>query len=173
MLLFARSHITLCTDRVPREDGLRQERTAEEILKRLARQPGVVLADEVGMGKTFVALAVAASILLDRACKGTVIVMVPPSLRDKWPKDWAVFRDKCLQGQAARQFRHEQADSGVEFLRKLNEKPHLLFLTHGACIAPSPTGTPSWRSSSGPSRVAHLWRSSAITSQSSLPACYK
>jgi hypothetical protein len=124
----------LCTDRVPREDGLRQERTAEEILKRLARQPGVVLADEVGMGKTFVAMAVAASILLDRFGEGTVVVMVPPGLRDKWPKDWAVFCDKCLRGQAAQRFRERaaQADSGVEFLRKLNEKPPVLFLTHGA-----------------------------------------
>jgi superfamily II DNA or RNA helicase len=129
---FARSHISLCTDRVSREDGLRQERTAEEVLRRLARQPGVVLADEVGMGKTFVALAVAASIVMDRSRKGTVVVMVPSSLRDKWPKDWAVFREKCLRGQAAQRLRHAQADSGVEFLRKLNEKPHLLFLTHGA-----------------------------------------
>src|SRR5437899_12038667 len=112
---FPRSHISLCTDRVSQDDGLRQERTAEEILRRLARQPGVVLADEVGMGKTFVALAVATSILMDRFGEGTVVVMVPPSLRDKWPKDWAVFREKCLRGQAAQRLRDAQAASGVEF----------------------------------------------------------
>jgi len=45
--------------RITGDDAHRQERSAREILRRLAAQPGVVLADEVGMGKTFVALAVA------------------------------------------------------------------------------------------------------------------
>ena len=97
---FSHEHISLRTDRIPDEDAARQERTAENILKRLARQPGVVLADEVGMGKTFVAMAVAASILIERPNDGPVVVMVPPSLRDKWPKDWKVFREKCLSGRA-------------------------------------------------------------------------
>jgi hypothetical protein len=39
-------------------DALRQTRSAKAILDRFAFQPGVVLGDEVGMGKTFVALAV-------------------------------------------------------------------------------------------------------------------
>jgi superfamily II DNA or RNA helicase len=132
---FAQSHIKLWTEgRISQEDARRQAGTAEEILRRLARQPGVVLADEVGMGKTFVAMAVAASILIDRFGEGPVVVMVPSSLRDKWPKDWAVFCDKCLCGRVAQRFRERaaQADSGVEFLRKLNEKPPVLFLTHGA-----------------------------------------
>ncbi len=129
---FAHSHVHLCTDRIPTADGQRQEQSAEEILRRLARQPGVVLADEVGMGKTFVALAVAASILVDRLGEGTVVVMVPPSLRDKWPKDWAVFCEKCLLGQPQQRFQSEQANSGVEFLQKLAGKPQFLFLTHGA-----------------------------------------
>jgi superfamily II DNA or RNA helicase len=129
---FARSHIRLCTDRVSPEDGLRQERTAAEILQRLARQPGVVLADEVGMGKTFVAMAVAASILIDRFGEGPVVVMVPSSLREKWPKDWKVFCEKCLRGQPRHRIHCVEADSGVSFLRHLNKKPQLLFLTHGA-----------------------------------------
>jgi len=51
--------------RISAEDAARQERTAREILARLTRQPGVILADEVGMGKTFVALAVAVSVALE------------------------------------------------------------------------------------------------------------
>ena len=49
-------------------DAQRQTRSARAILDRFALQPGVVLGDEVGMGKTFVALAVAAERLgmLDR-----------------------------------------------------------------------------------------------------------
>ena len=38
-------------------DAERQTVTATEILKDLTNQPGIVLADQVGMGKTYVALA--------------------------------------------------------------------------------------------------------------------
>ena len=50
--------------RISKEDAERQSRTAKEIMKRFSVQPGVILADEVGMGKTFVALAVACSVAL-------------------------------------------------------------------------------------------------------------
>jgi superfamily II DNA or RNA helicase len=133
---FAQSHIKLSTERVPLEDATRQERTASEILSRLKRQPGVVLADEVGMGKTFVAMAVAASIILDRDDEGPVVVMVPPSLRDKWPRDWDVFQDKCLSPEVRGAIRSASADSGISFLRLLDDpaarRKHLIFLTHGA-----------------------------------------
>lgn len=132
---FVKSHINLNTDRVPREDAARQERTTSEILRRLERQPGIILADEVGMGKTFVAMAVAASIILERD-EGPVVVMVPPSLRDKWPHDWKVFQDKCLSHAASSAIRSASADSGISFLRLLDDPParrnHIIFLTHGA-----------------------------------------
>jgi ERCC4-related helicase len=128
--------ISLHTDRVSAEDGARQERTAREILRRLEVQPGVILADEVGMGKTFVALAVAASVALARPDDGPVVVMVPPSLRQKWPKDWAVFREHCLRGDLRERLRAASATSGVSFLRLLDDPPDrrnaLVFLTHGA-----------------------------------------
>jgi SNF2-related domain len=82
--------------RITPEDARRQEVTAQEILLRLARQPGVVLADEVGMGKTFVALAVAASVALSDKQRRPIVVMVPPSLRLKWPRDFDVFNRECL-----------------------------------------------------------------------------
>jgi superfamily II DNA or RNA helicase len=133
---FAKSHINLNTERVPRADAARQERTASEILRRLSRQPGVVLADEVGMGKTFVAMAVAASIILEHSDEGPVVVMVPPSLRDKWPHDWKVFQDKCLSPSTRSAIRSSSADSGISFLRLLDDPParrnHIIFLTHGA-----------------------------------------
>jgi SNF2 family DNA or RNA helicase len=41
---------------IKEKDARRQEDTAKEILSRLReKQPGLILADEVGMGKTFVA----------------------------------------------------------------------------------------------------------------------
>ena len=103
---------------------------------RLARQPGVVLADEVGMGKTFVAMAVAASVVLERGDTGPVVVMCPPSLREKWPKDWNVFSEVCLTASFGGRLRCATAASGIEFLRLLDDPPnrrrHIVFLTHGA-----------------------------------------
>lgn len=133
---FATESITLSTDRVSTEDAERQERTAHEILRRLAEQPGLILADEVGMGKTFVALGVAASVALARPDDGPIVVMVPPSLKHKWPKDWDVFREHCLRGEAQKTLKADSADSGVAFLRLLDDPPErrraIIFLTHGA-----------------------------------------
>lgn len=131
--------INLHTDRVSNADAARQEATAREILGRFAERPGLVLADEVGMGKTFVALAVASSIALANPDAGPIVVMVPPSLKEKWPRDWSVFQEKCLSANSphARLRATSQAvESGVEFLRLLDDPPgrkkHLIFLTHGA-----------------------------------------
>jgi len=133
---FPRESINLRTDRIARDDAERQMRTAEALLVRLGRYPGVVLADEVGMGKTFVALAVAASVILDRAGADPIVVMVPPSLKEKWPRDWDVFRRKCLSEKVRDQIRYDVASSGVEFLRLLDDedakRAHIIFLTHGA-----------------------------------------
>lgn len=133
---YARSHIRLANDRISLEDAARQERAASEVLSRLHRQPGVVLADEVGMGKTFVAMAVAVSILIERPDEGPVVVMCPSSLKQKWPKDWDVFRKMCLAGSLGSRFRAASAESGIAFLRLLDDPPerraHIVFLTHGA-----------------------------------------
>lgn len=70
--------------RIERVDGQRQRTTAEAILNDLRDRPGVVLADEVGMGKTYVALAIAASVISStRGRSGPVVIMVPSRLRRK------------------------------------------------------------------------------------------
>jgi hypothetical protein len=43
--------VDLHNHRISEQDASRQMRTAAEILRRLEHRPGVVLADEVGMGK--------------------------------------------------------------------------------------------------------------------------
>jgi ERCC4-related helicase len=122
--------------RIAEEDALRQERTAREILERLAAQPGVILADEVGMGKTFVALAVAVSVALANRGKRPVVVMVPSSLKEKWPADFALFREKCLPDQLRERVQGDQAERAVDFLKLLDDPPErrksVIFLTHGA-----------------------------------------
>jgi ERCC4-related helicase len=131
---YAESQIQLLNERISPEDAQRQTAAARELLRRLSRQPGVILADEVGMGKTFVALAVAVSVLLERPKGDPVVVMSPPSLREKWPKDWEVFVKLCMPESVG--LRAASAESGVEFLQLLDDpadrRPQIIFLTHGA-----------------------------------------
>ena len=123
-------------ERISPEDAQRQEVTAREILRRLASQAGVVLADEVGMGKTFVALAVAASVAISDKQRRPVVVMVPPSLRDKWPRDFDVFTRECLPHDLSQRLKSASANSGAEFLKLLDDsvsrRKSIIFLTHGA-----------------------------------------
>lgn len=122
--------------RIEAQDARRQEVTARAILHRLLDQPGVVLADEVGMGKTFVALAVATCAAFSDAKQRPVVVMVPPGLREKWPQDFAVFRERCLPPALADQIRSASADTSLEFLKLLEDRRprhrSIVFLTHGA-----------------------------------------
>ncbi len=123
-------------DRISREHADRQQHTATEILRRLRDQPGVILADEVGMGKTFVALGAAMSVALSDPENRPVVVMVPPSLKEKWPTDFAVFRDFCLPLKLRGHIRHASADHAIGFLKLLDDpasrKVQIVFLTHGA-----------------------------------------
>ncbi|GIK61816.1 MAG: hypothetical protein HND40_06550 [Ignavibacteriota bacterium] len=123
-------------DRISFEDAKRQMATTREILMRLENQPGLILADEVGMGKTFIALAVAVSIALQDSQKRPVVVMVPTSLRDKWPKDFNLFKEKCLPLNLSNKLTYGFSDKAVDFLKFLDDPKErmksIVFLTHGA-----------------------------------------
>lgn len=122
--------------RISKEDAERQSRTAKEIMKRFTVQPGVILADEVGMGKTFVALAVACSVAIADKRKRPVVVMVPSSLKEKWPRDFELFLEKCIPPDIAGKIKHAKAERAVEFLKLLDDpierRKSIIFLTHGA-----------------------------------------
>lgn len=122
--------------RISVEDAARQERTARELLQRLNSQPGVILADEVGMGKTFVALATAVSVAVNDPKHRPVVIMVPPSLKEKWPTDFELFQQKCLPAKLAAKVTAARADGAVAFLKLLDnpkrKRPAVIFLTHGA-----------------------------------------
>lgn len=140
---------TCINARVPEADQRRQRAEVVEILTRLRRQPGVVLADEVGMGKTYVALAVAYSVAI-RSPRGPVIVMAPANLIEKWAQDFRVFCELYLEGCRAveRSHRPGEMPSGtklvrygaarhsVELMKLLDDPPrercHLIFLAQGA-----------------------------------------
>jgi hypothetical protein len=128
--------VKLENDRIEPGDADRQMRTAAEILERFDDQPGVILADEVGMGKTYVALAVAVSVIEATKGRSPVVVMIPPSVREKWPREWDVFRDMCLSGHTKIRATQGSITKGTEFLKLLDDpasrRNHLIFLTHGA-----------------------------------------
>lgn len=135
--------------RAPLADQLRQRRAATEILKRFQTQPGVILADEVGMGKTFVALAVAHAIG-SRSRKGPVVVMAPPNLLEKWRADLNAFCSLYLPEVRTVErsnlkvggkpdgtvFRYGVARHSIEFLKLLDDSPrercHVILLAQGA-----------------------------------------
>lgn len=134
--------------RVPENDQRRQRTEVEAILNRLRHQPGVVLADEVGMGKTFVALGVAYAVA-SRSPQGPVIVMVPPNLIDKWVQDLRTFCELYLEGRTAIQVgagvtkapkspdavRFGVARDGVALMKLLDpsrRRAHIVFLGQGA-----------------------------------------
>lgn len=122
-------------DRISQLDADRQLRTAAEILERLKVQPGVILADEVGMGKTFVALATAVSIYLKD--KKPVVIMIPANLINKWPNDFRLFRDNCVTDPVLRMnLRCGTAKRPEELLKLLDDDEDqrcaIIFLTHGA-----------------------------------------
>jgi superfamily II DNA or RNA helicase len=123
--------------RISEVDARRQKATARVILHRLEVSPGIILADEVGMGKTFVALAVAASVAIRDSSRRPVVVMVPPSLKEKWPKDFRVFKERCIVSEGLKKhLTAKSAENAVQFLKLLDDAPYnrvsIIFLTHGA-----------------------------------------
>lgn len=140
---------------VPEADQIRQRAEVDEILRRLNNQPGVILADEVGMGKTFVALGIAHSVAI-RSPHGPVIIMVPANLIDKWEQDLKKFcelylanrhivnRATATSSDLANQtvVRYGIARHSVDLMRLLDDPPrercHFIFVAQGA-MARSPT----------------------------------
>jgi len=122
--------------RIEEADGDRQRATTEAILNDLQDRPGIVLADEVGMGKTYVALAVAASVIASTHGRGgPVVVMVPSRLRRKWQREWEQFKHHCTPLGSFDWVRTEYAHTPAAFFRLREDRGtrrcHLVFMTTG------------------------------------------
>lgn len=123
--------------KIPVEDGERQQETARSVFRDLATQPGLILADEVGMGKTYVALAVVASVV--RAIRGSgrpVVVMMPPGLAHKWPREWDQFKALCcVRPDALAWVRDVYVHAPTDFFKVLDgsreRRPHIVWMTTG------------------------------------------
>lgn len=121
------------------DDWTRQRRTAEDVLQRLRTQEGVVLADQVGMGKTYVALAVAVSEIAATQELGRVVVFVPSSVADKWVREWHKFSESLLDPGAGIRCVDQPIRSGEAFLKALDDPPErrnrIVVVTHTALTA--------------------------------------
>ncbi len=100
---------------IPSADVTRQEDTILHALETLETEPGVVLADEVGMGKTFEALGLIAAVRT-RNPSARVLVLTPgPDLNAQWMASTRRFREDGFYDLA-------EADFGeVGHLRELPE----------------------------------------------------
>src|SRR5690554_2800924 len=80
-------------DGIPAGDIERQEDTVLRALDMLDTRPGVVLADEVGMGKTYEALGIAAALRHEKPRSRIVVITPGPDLNTKWFSDFSHFKD--------------------------------------------------------------------------------
>jgi hypothetical protein len=108
--------------RIEPNDANRQTLTAKNILRDFAKQPGILLGDEVGMGKTYVALAVAASVMIaTRGNNGPIVIMLPSRLRRKWQRDWQQFKRHCAKENSLDWIKDTYAHSPTEFFKLLDD----------------------------------------------------
>ena len=137
-------------------DAQRQHRTVDELLSRLYhdepadRRELQILADEVGMGKTFVALGVAYSVLAQlrravpsddmRGCYRKVVVVTPQNqgLFRKWKREVDEFVRRCVAPEsmtsAGKDFSGalvERLDDLVAELRKNSRGANVLIINTG------------------------------------------
>jgi superfamily II DNA or RNA helicase len=90
---FLRLDVRAKADGISAADIQRQEDTVLRALSMLESRPGVVLADEVGMGKTFEALGVAAAFRHQNPKSRIVVITPGPDLNAQWAGAFSRFRE--------------------------------------------------------------------------------
>ena len=105
-------------DGIPAVDIERQEDTVLRAMDMLDDRPGILLADEVGMGKTYEALGIAAVTRYLRPRSRIVIVTPGPDLNSKWYAEFSRFREMFDFGDNVAPARHLS-----EFVEKVRNHP--------------------------------------------------
>ncbi len=73
-----------------------QTRTCEQVLRMLRDMPGIILGDDVGMGKTYISIGTAVWFLVKYPDKPVIIITPGWLLNTKWHHDLRNFIDKNL-----------------------------------------------------------------------------
>lgn len=105
-------------DGIPATDVQRQEDTVLRALEMLDDRPGIVLADEVGMGKTYEALGVAAAFRHATPNSRVVVVTPGPDLNHKWFSEFARFKEMFDFGDEV-----EAVNRLPDFVQQVRSKP--------------------------------------------------
>jgi hypothetical protein len=103
-------------DGIPAGDIERQEDTVLRAIDMLDDRPGILLADEVGMGKTYEALGIAAVTRHLNSRSRIVIVTPGPDLNSKWFGEFSRFREMFDFGEKVQAVR--QLSEFVEAVRQ-------------------------------------------------------
>lgn len=89
---------------IPLDTANRERRTSRALLRRLFKEnvPGVILADEVGMGKTYEAFGVIAGLFVH--CPNSRVTVLTHSKRmtEIWTKRWEEFRKNGIRDESKR-----------------------------------------------------------------------
>ncbi|HIJ02430.1 MAG: hypothetical protein A2W17_12410 [Planctomycetes bacterium RBG_16_41_13] len=114
--------------KITQQDAERQEKTVNTLLSLLETEPGVILADEVGMGKTFVALATALTYITNANRHKRILILTPSKeLKDKWDKDIDTFRISCIREKSP--LKKLAKDEGIDSIKDLLNKEKVPILT--------------------------------------------
>ncbi len=114
--------------KITQQDAERQEKTVNRLLSLLETEPGVILADEVGMGKTFVALATALTYITNANRHKRILILTPSKeLKDKWDKDIDTFRISCIREKSP--LKKLAKDEGIDSIKDLLIKEKVPILT--------------------------------------------
>lgn len=109
---------------IDRQDIERQYQTAAEVIRRFGTNdyPAVLLADEVGMGKTYVALAAVATTLQSHR-NARVLLVVPQSevLKKKWLQDIGTFQANYIDPKFADMMKPVEVDDLLDLVCATNE----------------------------------------------------
>lgn len=131
-----RSFLTLGRDAeiegIPAEDVMRQEDTVLRALEILDHSPGVLLADEVGMGKTFEAIGVIASVRRQNR-KARILVITPgPDLNKQWIGAMNRFRERGFY--AFRKGEYSEVTHLTQLPSAARREGHILFAPIGIFV---------------------------------------
>lgn len=116
------------SSKISLQDADRQVKTVNRLLTLLETEPGVILADEVGMGKTFVALATALTYISGIHRNRKILILTPgKELKDKWDKDIDTFRISCIKEKSP--LKRLAKDEGIDNIKDLLTKKNVPVLT--------------------------------------------